>query len=323
MTTPRPTRRSRILAAIAIGVAYAIWTVVLLALKRRYGQDSWAADFTHPWIAARALFDHQSPYQAVYDAYPPYGRFFLYPLPAALLTAPVAWLPLHAAAGVAVGVVTALLAYSVTRTALWPLLMFISAPALRIADSVQIWAPLFTAGAITTPLLGLVVAKPHAGFPVVAYQTRLRPVVVAATLGLALAALSFVVYPRWLAEWWNVLRTAPQTNSFRPPILNPLGVLVALAALRWRRPDARLLLASALLPQSPYFYDQVPLLLIPGSRREMLTFAAVSQIAAAFAPTDVAGRRWYMIIGLYLPVLAMVLVRKNESPKSDPYHPEC
>jgi hypothetical protein len=296
--------------------------VVLLALKRHFGQDSWAADFAHPWIAARALFGHTSPYQAVYDAYPPYGRFFLYPLPAALITSVVAWLPLHAAAGVAVGVVTALLAYAVTASAFWPLLMFISAPALRIPDSVQIWAPLFTAGAITTPLLGLIAAKPHVGLPAIAYQNRVRPVAVATAVGLALAGLSFLVYPHWLAEWWQVLQAAPQTNSFRPPILNPVGALAALAVLRWRRPEARLLLASAVLPQSPYFYDQVPLLLVPGSRFEMLVFAAISQVAAALAPTDVAGRRWYMIIGLYLPALAMILVRKNESPSSDLYHAE-
>ena len=322
MTPTRPTRQNRLSAAIAVGVLYGVWTVVLLALKRRYGQDSWAADFTHPWIAARALFDHRSPYQAVYEAYPPYGRFFLYPLPAALLTVPVALLPLHAAAGVAVAIAVTLLAYAVTRHAYWPLLMFVSAPALRIADSVQIWAPLFTAAAILSPLLGLVAAKPHVGLPVLAYQKSVRPIAIAAVVGAGLFGASFVVYPPWFAEWWTVLRTAPQTNSFRPPILNPLGALSALALLRWRRPEARLLLASAVLPQSPYFYDQVPLLLIPGSRWEMLVFVAVSQIAAAFAPIDVAGRRWYMIAGLYLPALVMILIRKNAPPSGETYPPE-
>jgi len=297
--------------AVAIGVAYGLWTVVLLALKRRYGQDSWAADFTHPWIAARALLHGASPYQAVYDADPPFGQFFLYPLPAALLVAPIAWLPLHAAAGVGVAIATGLLAFAVTERATWPLMLFLSAQALRVPDSVQIWAPLFTAAALLTPMLGIIVAKPHAGLSVVAFQTRLKPLIVGAIAGTLLLAISFAVYPSWFGEWWNVLHVAPEKGNFRPPVLHPLGALLLLAALRWRRPEARLLLTSALLPQSPYFYDQLPLLLIPGSRREMLLYAAVSQVAALFAPINLSSRRSWMIVGLYLPALLLVLLRPN------------
>ena len=308
-STPR--LRTRILLGLAIGVAYGLWTVVLLALKRRYGQDSWAADFTHPWIAARALFHGASPYQAVYDADPPYGRFFLYPLPAALLVMPIAWLPLQAAAAAGVGIATGLLAFAVTRESLWPLLLFVSAQALRVADSVQIWAPLFTAAALLTPLLGIIVAKPHAGLSLVAFQTRVKPLVIGAIVGTLLLALSFVVYPRWLTEWWDALHVAPERGNFRPPILHPVGMLLILAVLRWRRPEARLLLMSSILPQSPYFYDQLPLLLIPGSRREMLIYAATSQVAALFAPIELSARRNWMIVGLYLPALLIVLMRAN------------
>jgi hypothetical protein len=307
----KPSVRTRVAIGVAIGVAYGLWTVVLLALKRRYGQDSWAADFTHPWIAARALLHGANPYQAVYDANPPFGQFFLYPLPAALLVLPLSWIPLHAAAGAGVGIAMGLLAFAVTKKALWPLLLFLSAPALRIADSVQIWSPLFTAAALLSPILGIIVAKPHAGLPVVAFQSRLKPLVIGAIVGAALLGLSFVVHPQWFAEWWNVLHVAPEKTNFRPPILNPLGVPLLLAALRWKRPEARLLLASSLLPQSPYFYDQLCLLLIPGSRREMLIYAAVSQVAAMLAPIELSARRPWMIAGLYLPALFLVLRRAS------------
>ena len=307
----KPPFRTRIAAAIAVGAAYGLWTVILLALKRRYGQDSWAADFTHPWIAARALVHGLSPYQAVFDADPPFGQFFLYPLPAALLVTPISWLPLHAAAGVGVGIATGVLAFAVTENRMWPLLLFLSAPALRVPDSVQIWSPLFTAAAILTPMLGIIVAKPHAGLSLVAFQTRSRPLIVGAIVGCLLLGLSFVVYPRWLTEWMHVLRVAPESGNFRAPVLHPLGVVLLLAILRWRRPEARLLLVSSILPQSPYFYDQLPLLLVPGSKREMLVYAAISQVAALLAPIDLQTRRVWMIVGLYLPALFLVLRRPN------------
>src|SRR6185436_2421802 len=114
-----------------------------------------------------------------------------YPLPAALLVIPVAWLSVHIAAGIAVGSAATLLAFAVTRDAWWPLVMFLSAPALRIADSVQIWAPVFTAAAILGgPMLGVIVCKPHVGLPMIAYQTRWRPLFVGGFAGLVLIAVS-------------------------------------------------------------------------------------------------------------------------------------
>jgi hypothetical protein len=78
----------------------------------------------------------------------------------------------------------------------------------------------------------------------------------------------------------------------------------------------------ALAPQNGFFYDQLPLLLVPQTRMEMILIAAASQIAYYFANTtplfgsDVPA--WsaqffpYMVVGMYLPALVLVLRRPNE-----------
>jgi hypothetical protein len=68
----------------------------------------------------------------------------------------------------------------------------------------------------------------------------------------------------------------------------------------------------ALVPQTAYFYDQLPLLLIPGTRRQMVVYAFVSQMAALVAPVPTDVRPLYVIGGLYLPVFIMLLMRPNE-----------
>jgi hypothetical protein len=101
-----------------------------------------------------------------------------------------------------------------------------------------------------------------------------------------------------------------------------MGIVLALSVLRWRRREARLLFFMALAPQNGFFYDQLPLLLVPQTRMEMILIAAASQIAYYFANTtplfgsDVPA--WsaqffpYMVVGMYLPALVLVLRRPNE-----------
>jgi hypothetical protein len=304
-----PSRRQRILAALGIAVVAGGWTYLSLRLR---GDWVWAADFTYPWLAARAVLKGIDAYAFVAQSHPPFGPWLLYPLPAAVVTLPIAWLPMRVAASVGIGASCGFLAFAVTRNAFWPLFMFLSAPAVRLADSVQVWPPIFTAAAFWAPGLGLLAAKPNFALPIVAFQTRLRSVVIGAIVGIAIVGLSFVLDPHWLARWIAIVRRSPPSAQFRPPMLRAAGCFLVLSALRWRRPEGRLLFCMALVPQTAYFYDQLPLLLIPGTRREMVLYALVSQMAALLAPVPTDVRPLYVIAGLYLPVFIMVLRRPNE-----------
>jgi hypothetical protein len=75
----------------------------------------------------------------------------------------------------------------------------------------------------------------------------------------------------------------------------------------------------ACVPQLLYFSDQLPLWLIPATRRESMFLSASSLVAwaAALVFTTQAGLQpalnspFYVLAGVYLPVLIMVLRRPN------------
>ena len=93
-----------------------------------------------------------------------------------------------------------------------------------------------------------------------------------------------------------------------------------LMLLRWRRPEARLVLALACVPQTPLLYETVPLFLVPQAVIEGGVLwlgswlVALWQAAAGPYHTDLerftASAR---AIGwlLYLPCVAMILRRPN------------
>jgi hypothetical protein len=106
------------------------------------------------------------------------------------------------------------------------------------------------------------------------------------------------------------------------PITLPGGIAALLALLRWRRFEARLFLTMACVPQLMYFADQLPLWLVPKTRRESIFLSASSLVAwaSALIITIRTGRQPafdsspYVLLGVYLPALVMVLRRPNEGP---------
>jgi hypothetical protein len=81
-----------------------------------------------------------------------------------------------------------------------------------------------------------------------------------------------------------------------------------------------LLVAMACVPQLMYFADQLPLWLIPRTRRESIALSATSVVAWAAALINATNRgqpaafssEVFVLLGVYLPVLLMVLRRPNE-----------
>jgi hypothetical protein len=129
--------------------------------------------------------------------------------------------------------------------------------------------------------------------------------------------------PRWPLEWLATHRDAPIARTYVIPIAHWYGAPLALAALKWRRPEARLLVCMAVVPQTAFLYDQFGLFLIPRTRFEMLALVLLS-LFAIFSPTwfalNTSSIQAYsisllpiVVAALYLPSLMMVLSRPNTS----------
>jgi hypothetical protein len=241
----------------------------------------------------------------------------LYPLPASLLLLPLAPLPELAARVSFVGLSGALLAYALTREGFERLLLLASTSYLGAAIAAQ-WSPLLTAAFLMPALAWVLPAKPNIGLAMsVAAPTRRVPVVAAAS-ALVLLAASFVLQPHWLGEWLRAIRG---TEHLRAPITAPGGLLVLLALTRWRRADARLLLAMACVPQTTLVYELLPLGLIMRGRRQLVLFVtltlafqllgkALSSSTDTFSDQAKLGGA-LMVALLYLPALLIVLRRPN------------
>ncbi|MGZ8458675.1 MAG: hypothetical protein ACXWZS_09005 [Gemmatirosa sp.] len=265
-------------------------------------------DFTYPWRAARALLAGHNPYDVVVPSGPyPLESHLPYPLTAAFPALPVAHLPVDVAATVFMAASCFLFGYAFSRDGLWRLWALASI-AFVLATALAQWTPLLIAGALLPGAAWALAVKPTLGLALFAYRPGRWPVIGGALL--VLAALALV--PSWPLDWLRAVRTLPEHPL---PILRPLGWLPLLALLRWRLPEARLVATMALVPQNLYFYDQLPLWLVPWNALGTLALTAGSWIAWTIAardcPTDFCGPSaapWVIAL-LYLPATVLALAR--------------
>jgi hypothetical protein len=302
--------------AVAVGVAAGIAAAAQLAPESPALQ---AFDFTYPWTAARALLRGENPYAAVRATQMPFGKEFSYPLPAAIVTAPLAWLPVRLAGCVFVAIGIGLFAFAITKEGVHRLILLASAPIYQAIRSLQ-WSPLITGAALLPGGLWLGAAKPTLLVALAAFRWRDRRAMAIGTAGAAiLCVLSIALLPSWPAEWMRAIRSADASPAqYGLPIASILGAPVAVALLRWRAPEAWLILAMSCVPQSGFFYDQLPLLLVARSRREALFASACSVIALTLAfplrsidefAARSAAYMPYVVIGMYWPAVLILLAR--------------
>lgn len=304
-------RTVRIVLAVSIGLL-----AFGLSLWLRLLHRTPITDFDQIWIASRALIQHRDPYEAVRNGFP---MPFYYPLPAAVAALPFAALPITWAGPVFVGFGFALLAYGLLDRGGWALISFLSLPAWHAAVICQ-WSPVLAAAGLVPRLGWLVAAKPTTGVITVGAYFSRRRFLFNLAIAAGLVAVSFAVWPGWVGEWVDAVRG---THHFVPLIFRPGGVLLLLALLYWRLPEARLLAISAVVPQTGAPYDALVLALIPCTRVEALVFGLLSFAAMPFLITPsrsgegfvraVAHNQTIYLVALYLPALAAVLWRGHRA----------
>jgi len=247
-------QRAPLWAAFAVAVvcaAFHLWLHRMIPERR--------SDFDQVWFAARSLLAGRDPYTLIGP-----GRAFrqpwpfYYPLPAAVVAVPVAWLPVEWARAIIAALCGGIFAYAVVGAGRAPSFALVSAP-FGVAIANGQFAPLIAAGALLPMVGGIASVKPNIGLVALAGARTWTALIPALIIAALLCAISFAVQPSWFASWVEATTAAPH---FAPYIVRPFGVLLVLALVRWRRPDARALLASAIVPGTPSIYDAlVPLAL--------------------------------------------------------------
>lgn len=301
------------MVAAAITIA---WSVVVWNTHR--GNPAFVSDFDQIWYAARLLFDGKNPYNAIGPGREvDLGRFsFYYPLTAPVAAAPLAVLPLLAARILFVAIPTFLLAFLATRTS-WVLLpLFLSRGYYVNMHYIQ-WGPWLACAVLTPWAAWWVAGKPNLGAASLSALQNWRQVQTAVVVALVPVIISVLVWPWWVADWLQTVRSADHFISY---VTLPGGFLLLLALLRWRRWDARLLLLLAIVPQTPAVQPTLPLLLTPVTwpwsiGLSLATFAPQFLLAftgdfSSFA-TIQRSVGLITLVTLYVPVLVMLLRRPN------------
>src|SRR3954451_5358533 len=310
MGKPVPAKPARINPALLF-----LLLALLLVVACRLLLYSWlpgqSSDFDLLYQAAASLLRGDS-------AYPTAAQSFPYPLPAVLLAVPFSFLPLALARPLFDILVGWAFAF-----ALWRLrgpngLLALMSGAYLFAMASSQTTPLMVA-AILLPALGFLLAV---GPNVSAALWIARPSWLAIPGAILFFGLSLAIQPSWPREWWIAL---PSDNAFlAPPILRPMGFLLLLAAIKWRTPEARLLLAMAFIPQTTLPYELVALALIPANRLEMAVYVvgtwiaviAFNQLQLSQSMAQWASTGWPVsLCTVYVPMLYLVLRRPAKSKK--------
>jgi len=307
--------RRRVILAIVIGLAS---TIVSFTLLHRHG--SGAGDFTPSLDGATALLHGTDPYTnpAFGRGKPyPYDVPLLYPMPALIVALPFTMFSRYVAGALFFGIGSGALAFGLTRDGYARLPLFLSPP-FFVAAYVAQWSPLIIAAFLVPWLVPLGFAKPNLGVALGVAYPKVRTFAAAGVV----YALTLLILPKWPLEWLHNLRSSHHLppililpglvfSDHLPLILLLPGIALLYAAVAWRRPAGRLLLIMSFVPQLSFFYDQLPLWLIPRSLRQSVFLTISSWIGFAgwetlqHAQLQDAGA--WIVGSIYFPALALVL----------------
>jgi hypothetical protein len=302
-------------AAIAVAIGTVAALLVFLAFRDSTGNG----DFWRPFMGAQALLERTTPYSWFGGSRFPNEFPDLYPLVASVPLVPLAWFPFPIAAAIWSGFSAGVLAFALTRDGYHRLVGFLSLPLIVAIHGGQ-YVVLMTAAFLIPSLSFFYAAKPTVGVSLLIARASKKAFIAAAVGGIVLFLISFVLSPSWAMEWIQVVRN--NSGHMKPPLLQPGGFIALSALLKWRRPEARLIVLLSLVPQNIAWYDSVPLLIIPSSLTEsvvqsfMISIPAIREIlthGGSDGVIDFWPRGFELALFAYLPALAMVLRRPNVS----------
>jgi hypothetical protein len=305
--------RQRLLVVVPLGILAGH-----MAMASAYRRNPAPPDILQFWYSARTLLSGGNGYDGIGP-----GLAFDYPFPMVYpLTASVAAIPLtpfsaeHASA-LFMSVAVACFAWALLDSGWSALITFASFCIWHAISAVQ-WSPLLAASLILPPIAVLLAVKPTLG----AALWIARPSRWAVWGGALLAVAAFALDPLWISQWreavGRAMAQAHGTFPYHAPVMMPGGVLVLAALTRWRRVDARLLVALACIPHTTLPYELVPLFLIPRGWRQYATLAALSNVMWLVASRDagfyatVLSYTKAAVPCMYLPCTLMILRRPNE-----------
>jgi len=289
----------------AVAIVFAL-VAGLVAVRAQFIVLSNGGDHRILWHAAHVLLSGG-------NAYAPQAEKYLtlyYPMPSVLAVMPLAWLPVEIAATAFATLSAGLLGYAITREGFERVPILFSIPFLCAAQFAQTSTLVFALG-ITPLLAGLTVIKPNLGAALFTWRPSARTIFVGGLVVLASLAADI----RWPLRFLAAVRSSPGHHA---PVTVGLGALALCALFRWRRPEARLLVAMALIPHALFFYDELPLFLIAQTRREAMVMALTSWMglfgwmATSHGPTLSDMQQW-SVAAMYIPAVAIVLLRPNVS----------
>jgi hypothetical protein len=308
--------RPAVPARIALCVVVAVASASVLTCMGR-ANPAHVTDFDQTWRAAQLTLAGQDPYSVIGDGSDPRWRFrYFYPAPATIAAMPLAPLSLEVARAVFVAIAGACFAWAVTRHRWLPAIAFLTQAYLSSVLLAQ-WTPLLGA-AVALPWLGWVfAAKPNVGAIALAAFDDWRAAAKAATAAVAIASISFAIDPGWVSRWRGALATS---EHFRPFVMRPGGAILLLVLLRWRRPDARLLAALALIPYTPATRETLLFFLTPLTGPALAVVFVGPHLVArvmdnwnwnrSFVEYTNTTAHWLLVL-VYLPLAAAILASPN------------
>jgi len=278
-------------------------------------------DFEQVWFGAGKMLHGSDPYAAIGPGRERDQQWpLLYPGPALVIAAPLHALSARAARVVFSVLGAAALTFAMTRDGFERLRLFASYSFLSAVSLAQ-WTPVLALSVLVPSVGFFAAAKPNVGVAALA-GARDRRALARMIIGcIAVTVVSIIALPSWPASWLDATRHAPANV----PLVTflPLGPLVLLVAFRWRRPEARMLGALALVPQNPVPHSAVLMFAAPWHWWEASALAALSWAVVPIVyrsgidTTTYAGFARAMghatVAFVYLPMVVAVLRRPNRS----------
>lgn len=311
---PAVGRRIALSTMVALLAAAVTWQTARTTGQLGVG----GSDFDQLWVGARGVLQGRDPYSLIGP-----GREFewqwplLYPMPALIAAVPFALLPVLVARVLFASFSAGVLTFAITRRG-YHLLPILASAAMLDATRAGQLAPLLAASLLLPRMFWIAVLKPNVGVALATATESRDALYVGTAGGVLLLALSFSVQSDWVQAWLRAVRAVP---NFRIPAAAFGGPFLLALLFRWRRLDARILLAYACVPHTPVVYDLVPLGLVAKTRMESLAFALLTY-AALFAqqrflppgqPNGGASTAAAILnLTVYLPLLALIFIRSND-----------